>query len=80
MPEAVEETARECRTAARGCVDCKMKLADGVIEHFAPLRERRAEFEKDPTRLDEIIRNGCERASSVAARTMTAVHEAMGIG
>ncbi len=80
MPEAAAETAEECRTAARGCVDCKMKLADGIIEHFAPLRERRAEFEKDPARLDEIIRHGCERAREVAARTMDAVHEAMGIG
>ena len=66
--------------AARGCVDCKMKLADGVIEHFAPLRERRAEFENDPGRLDEIIANGCQRARAEAARTMTAVHDAMGIG
>jgi len=57
-----------------------MKLADGVIEHFAPLRERRAEFENNPSRLDEIIQTGCERASAVAARTMAAVHEAMGIG
>jgi len=80
MPEAAEETAQECRTAARGCVDCKMKLADGVIEHFAPLRERRAEYENNPTGLDEIIRSGCERASAVAARTMAAVHDAMGIG
>ena len=80
MPEAVEETALECRTAARGCVDCKMKLAEGVIEHFAPLRERRAEYEKDPARLDEIIRTGCDRAREVAAHTMAAVHEAMGIG
>ena len=80
MPEAAEDPAQECRTAARGCVDCKMKLADGVIEHFAPLRERRAEFEKDPAKLDEIIHNGCERASAVAAKTMDAVHNAMGIG
>ena len=80
MPEAAEETAQECRTAARGCVDCKMKLADGVIEHFAPLRERRAEYEKDPAKLDEIIHSGCERASAVAAKTMESVHEAMGIG
>ena len=34
----------ECRTAARGCVDCKLKLADGVVEHFAPLRERREDI------------------------------------
>lgn len=80
MPEAAEETATECRTAARGCVDCKMKLADGIIEYFGPLRERRAEYEKDPARLDEIIHTGCERARAMAAETMKSVHDAMGIG
>ena len=57
-----------------------MKLADGIVEHFAPLRERRAEFEKDPKRLDEIIHAGCERARQVAADTMEKVHSGMGIG
>jgi len=80
MPDAAAETAAECRSAARGCVDCKMKLADGIIEHFAPLRERRAEFENNPVRLDEIITAGCERARKVAAVTMAGVHDAMGIG
>ncbi len=80
MPQEVEQTAAECRTAARGCVDCKLKLADGIIEHFAPLRERRAEYESNPERLDEIIAAGCERARAEAACTMEKVHHAMGIG
>jgi len=80
MPEAADETAAECRTAARGCVDCKMKLAQGVIEYFAPLRERRAGYEKEPRKLEEIIRAGCARAREVAAGTMEKVHDAMGIG
>jgi tryptophanyl-tRNA synthetase len=61
-------------------VDCKKKLAEGVIEHFAPLRERRAEYENDPKKLDEIIADGCERARKVAGQTMDKVHDAMGIG
>ena len=80
MPEEAEETAAECRGALRGCVDCKMKLAAGVIEHFAPLRERRASFEAAPEKLDEIMRVGTERAREVAAQTMAKVHDAMGIG
>ena len=80
LPEAVEETAAECRSAARGCVDCKNKLADGVIEYFAPLRERRAEYEADPAKLDEIIASGCDRARAEAGRTMDIIHDAMGIG
>jgi tryptophanyl-tRNA synthetase len=61
-------------------VDCKMKLAAGVTEHFAPLRERRASFEAAPEKLDEIMRAGTERAREVAAQTMAKVHDAMGIG
>ncbi len=80
MPEEVETTAAECRTAARGCVDCKKRLAEGVIEHFAPLRERRAEYEANPKRLDEIIAAGCERAREAARATMDSVRDAMGIG
>lgn len=80
LPEAAAETASECRTAARGCVDCKMQLADGVIEHFAPLRERRAGFAANPKLLDEIMVAGNERACQAAAETMTRVHETMGIG
>ncbi len=80
LPDEVELTATECRSAARGCVDCKKRLADGVIEHFAPLRERRATYESDPKRLDEIITDGCDRARKVAHATMEQVHDAMGIG
>jgi len=80
LPDQVEETAAECRSAARGCVDCKKKLAEGVIEHFAPLRERRATYENDPGKLDEIIADGCRRARHEAAATMEKVHDIMGIG
>ena len=78
--QQAEQTAAECRSAARGCVDCKMRLAEGVIEHFAPLRERRAEYENDPKRLADIIHAGCERARAVAATTMEKVHGTMKIG
>lgn len=80
LPEQAPAAAEECRSAARGCVDCKKILAEGVIEHFAPLRERRAAYEADPARLDEIISHGCEQARKVARGTMEDVHRIMGIG
>ena len=80
MPEAAEETAAECRAAARGCVDCKKKLLAGVTEHFAPLRERRAHYEANPGLVDEIIADGCAKARARARETMDMVHAAMKIG
>jgi len=80
MPEEAEETAAECRSAARGCVDCKKKLLDGVVAHFEPLLERRAHFESNPKLVDDIIENGCQRARKAAQDTMAAVRTAMDIG
>ena len=80
VPDEVEVTAQECRTAQRGCVDCKLHLAKGVAGFFAPLRERRHEYEADPRRLNEIMQDGCDRARQAAQRTMAAVHDAMEIG
>jgi len=80
MPEEAELTAAECRGAARGCVDCKKRLLAGVVEHFAPLRERRAQYENDPGLLDDIVQTGCARARAAAQETMQRVRDAMGIG
>jgi tryptophanyl-tRNA synthetase len=80
MPEEAELTAQECRTAARGCVDCKKRLLAGVVEHFAPLREKRAHYESRPAELDEIVRHGCEQARIRARETMGLIHDAMKIG
>ncbi|MBU0743373.1 tryptophan--tRNA ligase [bacterium] len=80
LPEQADVTARECRSAARGCVDCKSKLAEGVITYFAPLRERRAAFAADSAHVDEIIASGCERARAKARDTMARIHDTMQVG
>ncbi|MBK7703896.1 MAG: tryptophan--tRNA ligase [bacterium] len=80
LPDEADQTAAECRSAARGCVDCKKRLADGAIAYFAPLRERRAGYESHPNRVAEIVDAGCARARAVAAETLARVHDAMGVG
>jgi tryptophanyl-tRNA synthetase len=80
VPEEADLTAKECRSAERGCVDCKLRLAQGVADFFAPLRERRQEYASDPKLLAEIMADGCRRASQAAQKTMTKVHAAMEIG
>jgi tryptophanyl-tRNA synthetase len=80
MPEEAALTAEECRTAKRGCVDCKKRLAEGVVAFFAPLRERRAGYEEKPQELEELIREGNRRAQEAARGTMALVREAMDLG
>jgi len=80
LPQEADITAQECRTAARGCVDCKMRLAEGAATYFAPLRKRREEYTNNPARLNEIMQEGCRKARQVAEQTLNLVHNAMNIG
>jgi len=80
IPDEVEVCAEECRSAARGCVDCKKRLVEGVVEYFAPLRVRRQHYVDHPERVDEILAEGNRRARAVASETLALARDAMGVG
>lgn len=75
--ERAPEIARVCRNAEIGCVQCKRGLAERLNETLAPIRDRRAELERDPARLDAVIADGNARAREATQKTMTRVREAM---
>lgn len=55
----------------------KKVVTESLNEHLAPIRERRAEFEADPAQLEQILRDGIERANEVANQTLLEVRQAM---
>ena len=67
------------RTARTGCVDMKRLLADRIVRHYAPARERYLELQADPTRVDEILAAGAARLGPLAADTMDEVRHKMGL-
>jgi tryptophanyl-tRNA synthetase len=69
--------AHGCRTAEIGCIECKAKMADHLIEWITPVRERRVEYEKHPKRVLEILDEGSKKARKVAQGTMERVREAV---
>jgi tryptophanyl-tRNA synthetase len=71
---------RDCRTAAIGCVDCKLRLAQNLERVKGPIRERAHELRRDHARLDDILEHGAQRARRVAGETMAMVRERIGIG
>jgi tryptophanyl-tRNA synthetase len=75
--ETLEWAAQGCRTAGIGCIECKAKMADHLIEWIAPIRERRLEYEKHPARVLEIIDAGSKVARTHAQQTMVRVREAV---
>ncbi|MEQ1795744.1 MAG: tryptophan--tRNA ligase [Nitrospira sp.] len=70
---------RDCRTAAIGCIDCKKLVADKMVERMAPMWDARASLTSHPSRIDEIVQDGSERAAKVAKATLAEVNEAMKI-
>jgi tryptophanyl-tRNA synthetase len=76
-PETLKWSAEGCRTASIGCIECKAKMADHLIEWIAPIRERRVAYEKHPARVLEVIDSGSAKAREVAKVTMKRVREAV---
>jgi tryptophanyl-tRNA synthetase len=77
-PDTVTEVAVKCRTAGWGCLDCKRRLADGMLATFAPMRARAAELGADPATVDAILERGAERARAIAATTLRETKRLMG--
>lgn len=62
-----------------GDMKCKKLLMNVLQETLEPIRQRRAEFEKDIPQVYEILRKGCEVARETACQTMDEVRRAMKI-
>ena len=78
-PEEVDRINIECRTAEIGCVECKRLFARNLNKHLEPFRAKRAEFEKDPDYIADVLNDGQKRASVIAKQTIREVKEAIGL-
>lgn len=72
-------TREECveHFAGKGYGEFKAELADVVIEFLRPFQQRALGYSDGA--LDEILRNGAEKARSIAAETLRQVYERTGI-
>ncbi len=73
------EIEQGCRTATLGCVDCKKILVGTMNEGLDPIRQKRAELEQNPKRVEDILVDGAARARAEARQTMSEVRDAMGL-
>jgi tryptophanyl-tRNA synthetase len=67
------------RTARTGCVDTKRLLADRIVAHYAPARERYLELMAHPAQLDGVLEAGASRLLPKAKETMDEVRYRMGL-
>lgn len=78
-PETIAAVWQGCTTAAIGCIECKGWLADSVVRAIAPIQERRAELERRPDFLRDVLAEGGRRARARAGETLAEVNHAMGL-
>lgn len=74
----VSRIEEECKAGKIGCVACKKYLAENIDKVLAPYRERRKLWEEDG-KVEEVLREGREKAQQTASQTMDEVRRAMGI-
>lgn len=62
-----------------GDVEVKQKLIAALNAFLDPIRERRADYERQPGRLEDILAEGSQRARAEARETLELAREAMGL-
>ena len=77
-PAEVKTVDIECRTAARGCVDCKKHLISNLNPALDVFRRRREELLSRPTDVvRDVLHAGDQDAARVAGETMEKVRSAL---
>ena len=76
--ESIEDVLH--RFAGQGFGAFKPALADALIALIAPLRLRLFDLRTNPEELDRILAQGAEKARTLAAPTLAAAYEAVGLG
>ena len=66
-----------CSKALKGCVDCKKNLSVHINRDLAPIREKRAELEKDKDKIKDILKEGAQKARVIAQKTMQEIRQSV---
>ena len=75
----LDELKAHYQRGGLGDMKCKKLLMNVLQETLEPIRQRRAEFEKDIPQVYDILKKGCEVARETACQTMDEVRRAMKI-
>jgi tryptophanyl-tRNA synthetase len=76
--QEVAEMKEAYRTGAYGYGEAKKRLLAKVDAHFAPAREKREELLNHPDTVEDVLRDGAQRARQIALETVERCREATG--
>jgi len=71
--DEVQTVRCECEKGLRGCAQCKRQLGEKVNATMAQIRERRKYYEEHPEIVEQIIKDGSEKARNKAQEVLKEV-------
>jgi len=79
-PDAQLAEIREgCKTAGIGCIDCKKILFENLEKVLAPIREKRAELDKNTDYVIDVLNAGAAKCREIARETIAETKKIMGL-
>lgn len=57
----------------------KPRLAELIVNYFADYRQKRAELSKNPEHIKKVLKNGADKASAIAEKTLKEAKEKIGL-
>ena len=80
QPEERVEMFARAKAGGLGYGEVKKDLLARLTAHFEPMRERRAELERRPDDVEDVLADGVRRAREIGAPVLGACREAAGLG
>lgn len=77
VPHIEEEVCNWCKEAQKGCTDCKKILANSILEYLSPIQEKRKMLTRSKDSIKDMLREGAQKARSIAQRTIEEVRAAV---
>ena len=77
-PDERKEMFERARAGGLGYGDVKKDLLRRLLEYFGPMRERRADLEKRPDDVEDVLLDGAKRAREIGGPVLDEVRQAAG--
>jgi tryptophanyl-tRNA synthetase len=78
-PEKLAEYESEYTSGGIKYSELKQKLAEAIYKELEPIQKRRTELENDEFYVENILKEGTDKARSIASQTVKEVKEKMGL-
>ncbi|AEG61186.1 tryptophan--tRNA ligase [Desulforamulus ruminis] len=75
--QLLEGIEADCRSGSMGCVACKKQLSAVLDQELGPIRERREKVLSQKGYIEEVLKDGAERARTAAGATLQEVRKAI---